>query len=387
MSEPAIALVFSPEPWVERLHRHLADHGGARVRQIVLDPTLAFEEHYDVLVVSHRWPGLTHRLVSTLAERGRAVLGVFDPDEPAGRDHLMSLGVAHVVSSDAPATQVVEVLAVLPRAAPVDVHADLRADRIVADGDRRARGSLVVTGAAGAGVTEVALAVAHACSRRRATVLVDAQERGASIALRLGLPLEPGLRDAVDAVEHAAGALNDSMTRVAPRFDVLPGMVAGALAPVPAHEASAVVAALVDTGRAVIVDAAADSAVGRALVPDADVVVFVAGASPLGVARTLAWASDHPSSSSGGYHVLLNRAPRERFRRGELERELVRTLGAVPVWFAPSDARVETAAWDGELVRRGPFSAAMERLAAAVLAAPGRHERRPGPRRRARSAA
>ena len=47
-NEPAIALVFSPEAWVERLHRHLADHGGARVRQIVLDPTLALDEAYDV---------------------------------------------------------------------------------------------------------------------------------------------------------------------------------------------------------------------------------------------------------------------------------------------------------------------------------------------------
>ena len=42
--EPTIALVFSPELWVERLHRHLTDHGGARVRQIVLEPTLALEQ-------------------------------------------------------------------------------------------------------------------------------------------------------------------------------------------------------------------------------------------------------------------------------------------------------------------------------------------------------
>ena len=61
--EPTIALVFSPEPWVERLHRHLADHGGARVRDIVLEPALALEDHYDTLVVSHRWPGLTRPFV------------------------------------------------------------------------------------------------------------------------------------------------------------------------------------------------------------------------------------------------------------------------------------------------------------------------------------
>ena len=50
--EPTIALVFSPERWVETLHRHLTDHGGARVRQIVLEPALALADEYDTLVVS-----------------------------------------------------------------------------------------------------------------------------------------------------------------------------------------------------------------------------------------------------------------------------------------------------------------------------------------------
>ena len=43
--EPTIALVFSPELWVERLHHHLTDHGGARVRQIVLEPALALRSY------------------------------------------------------------------------------------------------------------------------------------------------------------------------------------------------------------------------------------------------------------------------------------------------------------------------------------------------------
>src|SRR6266511_3644064 len=56
MPEPEVALVFSPESWVEGVHRHLTDHGGARVRQVVMDPALALEEDYDTLIVSHRWP-------------------------------------------------------------------------------------------------------------------------------------------------------------------------------------------------------------------------------------------------------------------------------------------------------------------------------------------
>jgi MinD-like ATPase involved in chromosome partitioning or flagellar assembly len=386
VSEPAIALVFSPEPWVERLHRHLADHGGARVRQIVLDPTLALEEHYDALVVSHRWPGLTHRLVAAVGERGRSVLGVFDPDEPAGRDHLRALGVDHVVAADEPVTRFVELLGELPRsrsdAWPAAPGPELRVDRAA-----HAAAGVVVTGGAGAGVTEVALALAHAGSRRRATVLVDARERGGALAVRLGLPLEPGLRDAVEAVEHAAGTLSDALTHVATRFDVLPGVTTGALAPAAPHEVQGVVAALVATGRAPVVDASADDGAGRALLADADAVVFVAAAAPTGVAHALAWASEHPALFPTTTHLVLNRAPRERFRRAELERELVRTLGPTKVWFLPTDARVDDAAWDGALVRRGPFVVGVERIAAALAAAVPSHDRHvPRRRRKGRAA-
>ncbi len=72
MSEPEVALAFTPDPWVEELHRHLTDHGGARVRSVLVEPTLALEESYDVLVAGHRWPPLTRALVGDLhAARSR----------------------------------------------------------------------------------------------------------------------------------------------------------------------------------------------------------------------------------------------------------------------------------------------------------------------------
>ena len=62
MAEPEIALVFSAEPWVEALHRYCSDHGGARVRQLLVDPVLALDEEYATLVSGHRWPALTPAL-------------------------------------------------------------------------------------------------------------------------------------------------------------------------------------------------------------------------------------------------------------------------------------------------------------------------------------
>ena len=41
MTEPEVALVFTAEPWVEELHRHLSDHGGARIRSLVVEQSIA----------------------------------------------------------------------------------------------------------------------------------------------------------------------------------------------------------------------------------------------------------------------------------------------------------------------------------------------------------
>jgi hypothetical protein len=75
-------------------------------------------------------------------------------------------------------------------------------------------------------------------------------------------------------------------------------------------------------------------------------------------------------------HIVLNRAPRHRFRRSELEFELCRTFTPAGVWCIPADRRVDDAVWRGALVPRGPFTAATARLACAADVAPA-----PAPRR------
>src|SRR5439155_17063948 len=84
---------FTAEPWVEELHRYLSDHGGARVRSLVVEQSVALEESYNVLVASHRWPDLTHAFVADVHLRARRELGVHDRAEPAGRVHLASVNV------------------------------------------------------------------------------------------------------------------------------------------------------------------------------------------------------------------------------------------------------------------------------------------------------
>ena len=113
MREVDIAIVFTPEPWVEHLHRRLTDHGGARVRHLIVDPAVALREPFETLVVSWRWPSLTRGFVTELHERGRTVLGVYDSLDESSRDILTHCGVDRVVTSDAPHHEFIEAFIVM----------------------------------------------------------------------------------------------------------------------------------------------------------------------------------------------------------------------------------------------------------------------------------
>ncbi|HEX5096992.1 MAG TPA: hypothetical protein VFX21_13290, partial [Acidimicrobiia bacterium] len=197
MAEPEVALVFTAEAWVEELHRHLTNHGGARVRQVVVEPTVALEEEYDVLVASHRWPALTRAFVADVHARGRSVLGVYDREEPAAREHLVALGVDQVQECDAGPQALADAVVALPA-------------RPLGDGPQHtsepappsAGQTIVVGGPPGSGRTEIAVALAGVLRG----ALVDADDVSPSIAARLGLPIEPNLRTAVDALEHGSGS-------------------------------------------------------------------------------------------------------------------------------------------------------------------------------------
>ncbi|MEX1007214.1 MAG: hypothetical protein WD271_05150 [Acidimicrobiia bacterium] len=383
--EPTIALVFSPELWVERLHRHLTDHGGARVRQIVLEPMLALEDEYDTLVVSHRWPGLTKPFIDAVQRRTRSVLGVFDPDEVAGREHLAALGVDATIASDAPVADFVEVIAALMPARLVEA----RGGEILTPDSVR-NGPTVVTGPSGAGTSEIALGLAAAVAARgERAVLVDADEIASSTATRLGVAIEPNLRSAIDAVEYGTGDLVAALVAVGrPAFDVLCGLPSlAAAAQIRPRDVLDVVGALGHLRSPVVVEVSGmpGAEIARAVVAEAGALVGVGAANPVGVTRLLAWVGTRPTNGTP-VHLVLNRAPTDRFQRAELTAEICRTFTPASLAFVPNDRRVERAAWAGELVFRGPFItcvAAVAQIAVPRSARPGRAARRSRRTRRA----
>jgi hypothetical protein len=212
--------------------------------------------------------------------------------------------------------------------------------------------------------------------------LLDAHDSAPSVAGRLGLPLEPNLHDAVDAAAHGLRPLDGCVVPILRAGRGRLVVVAGHPSPVAAAHVSTrdvldVVAALLRCHDFVVVDVEDGSTTGRAILDDADAVVAVAGASPVGVVRVLEWiAGAAGRGSTTPLHLVVNRAPRSRFRQEEIRAEVERTVRPSSVSWLPHDRSVESAAWDGAPVPRGSFRKACARLGQAVDPAAGGGRRR-----------
>ncbi len=377
MREPEVALAFTADLWVEELHRHLTDHGGARVRTLLVEPEGALEEAYDVLVAGHRWPALTRALVADVHAHGRAVVGVHDRDEAASREHLIALGVDALVDSDAGPDAFVRAIVSV-----ADRREERSQTRPIAAAPRAGR-MVTVGGPPGVGRTEIAIELALALGRETRALLLDADDVAPAIAARLQLPVEPNLRTAIDAVEHGRGAL-DRCILVEPtsRLRVVTGLPnATAWAQVRPSEVVRVAERLADDADVVVADGAGmleevgtstargRFATARALVAESDVLVAVCDPSPHGVARLLGWAVEALAlAPDAPVVVVVNRASDARFRRGELYEEIASSLPVVDVAFVPADRRVADAAWNGTPVGRGGFTRSVSEVAKLVAA-------------------
>ncbi|MFN8028664.1 MAG: hypothetical protein U0W40_20600 [Acidimicrobiia bacterium] len=377
----AIALVFSPDPWVELLHRFVADHGGARVRQLVVDRPVLDDEEFDVLVTGDggrpcrpRWWRQLPRVVSrswVCSTRGARREG----SPPRGRCRRRRGGRRRARE---------EIVGV------VGEQTDRRAGSATAGSpaptsllpENGASPVVLVAGAPGSGVTEeVGLALGVDLAGRSSTLLLDARLDGAGTSVRLGLPLSPNLRGAVDELLCGGDPAGSVLTLARSGLHVLTGFPNAASAgQVTVREVLDVVAALRPSfARLVLL---ADSEVRVALAADSDMVVVVAP-TPLGVARTTSLLADLPPRTRAARHVVVNRAPRDRFRVGELRAAFGALDDVASVHVLPDDSHVGDAAWDGVVVGDGPFVRSVAVVAALLAGESGR--RRPRAKREHRS--
>ena len=369
MGEIEVALAVSARLWPDRLHRFLADHGGARVRAQVLAPEDALAEMYEVLIIDDVSSFLTPRLIQELQQRQRMVLGVFDPaDGQDGKERLRECGVDQVIESEASAEEFVVAVRALVTLAP---------NRSVPEPEESSEpvtgGRLIAVGAppGGCGATEVAVSIATRLGRTSPTVLIDVDEVAPSVAQRLGLRLLPNLRTAIDVVQHRSGDLQRALQGYG-RVSVLCGFTGerdwAEVRPIELHD---VVMELRRRFRFLVANVgprleeagfgeSERSGVSRSVIAAADAVVGIGLAHPVSVSRTIAWSlAASALNPAAARSLLINRAPRSAFRRGEIRLEVARATG-VQAEFLPDDDRVEAASWVGKPVAGGRFRRAVD---------------------------
>ncbi len=374
MSEPELALALSARDWTDRLHRFLADHGGARVRVNAMSPEDLTHESFDVLLIDDSCSFLTPRLVMELSASGRRVIGVFDPDEFAdGKTRLRECGVVDVIEAYAHPDEfldriasVAEEMTIGRQEVPVE-PAQQPASRLP--------DVLVVAGCSGGvGVTEVAVGIAGWLTEHRLrVVLVDADRSHASLAQRLGLAPYPNLATALDLFDHSPSDLASALqTLDGSRMVVLAGVPPGADLPLfRPRQIADLVGHLGGMWDAVVVDAGTwsetDSSFPVSLIADCTRLVGVGTASPVGLSRMIDWTAEVARVRGAGVDLVINRAPRQRYHRAELVEEFTRAVRPRSLALISTDEAVEQAAWNGTVVGRSRFGRSLDSWLAVML--------------------
>lgn len=374
MSVPVLALAATPRDWAQRLHRYVADHGGARIRGTVLTASEALAEHYDVLVADDRTSFLNQRVVRRLHDTGRLVIGLYDPQDPQGKSDLVEWEVDDARPSDlAPGELVAAAAALTLRRGPAP--ATPQATPLAAPGTGagpaltppavapRAARLVAVSGSRGAGRTEVALGLAAALAQDSGAILVELDEANASLGPRLGLPAYPNLRAAVDWSRQGSAGAAAAVQRAEAGLGVLvAGPLPRALAPIPPDDLATVIGDLAALAPWLVVDLGES----RGWTPPAGAHHVVTGtATPVGAYRLGAVLADLPAP----VHAVVNRAPASAFRRWEFLDELRRAHTPRSLTTVPDDRTVFDASWRGRPGTRGAFGKAMRQLAAQIQAA------------------
>lgn len=380
MGETELGVVVSPRMWAERLHRFTVDHGGARVRARVLRAEDALVEDYQVLIVDDVTSFLNLRLVQKVQSSGRRVIGVFDSqDSESGRRRLLELGVDDVIDADASPDEFLKVISALD-VAFVERESEVIEQQVpgepIETSSHRGMLTVVAGGSGGVGATEVALELARQTGDMGSSaVLIDADNVAPTLTQRLGLAVHPNLRTAVDALLHRPDRLSSTLLK-SPHVSVVGGL-SNPKDWVEVRDGDVVelTKEFNTQGKDVLVnidthveDLSYYGGIGRyslarAMLAAADRIVLVGLGTPVGTARLLDWIAEaRPIMPNIPIHIVINRASKSSYERGEIKQEITRTFSPHSLTYMPEDRRVQEAAWAGECVKTGAFTKAMSGL-------------------------
>lgn len=333
----------------------------------------------EAAVVSSDLRGLDRTVLGRLAEHGVRVLGVYPPGDEGSERRLRQLGLGAVLPADAPTTDVDQALQRLEAPEPDSgasngsggghpavpgqgPAADPGLEQGVPDAQREHQ-VVAVWGPTGApGRTTLAVNLAAELARAGVpALLVDADTYGASVAQALGLLDEaPGIAAATRAADQGTldlPALARVAPEAAPRLRVLTGLPRADRWPELRDHAFVDVLAMarrlasvtvIDCGFCLEEDedltydtqAPQRNAVTLGAIAEADVVVAVGAADPVGLQRLVRGLQDLGRVVPDPPRVVVNKI-RSSAVGGDPERRvkdaLQRFAGVADPWFVPDD--------------------------------------------------
>lgn len=370
-----------------------------------------------VALVGAALPRVGRDVLSRVGACGVRIIGLVARGDLAGEQALRSIDVIDVLAVDAVSDPASAVVRIAERVAAAEAAAQGEgAGEVVAQdasaiagalaphsgqrgrttGDHDLRGHrrddadpagaragavIAVWGPPGApGVTSVAVGLADELARlQRDAFLVDADPVGGAVAVTLGMLQESsGLAIAARRADHGGldiDGLARTARRIRPGLRVLTGVDAPERGTLLRPAAVATVCrvarmmsevTVVDAGTAPVVDDGARAAVTRAVLGEADAIVVVGAADPVGMSR-LVPAIGHAQGFGVPVHVVVTRlrvGVLGRDGQGQVCEALRRHAGCVDVLTVPDDrAAYDEALREGRTVSEcAPRSAARTAL-------------------------
>jgi hypothetical protein len=364
----------SLSPWGQRLHGYVADHVSGLDIVLIRDPRAVVDAGFTAVCVDLGDPWVDRRFVERCDRAGLPIVGVYRTTD---LEHdAIDLGITMRMDATMPPPQMVDRLAMIDPPDPADSL--LRAlDFDAAPLQQRA--TLVIGGPVGTDPTEIGVALAAAMCVDGSTLLVDFNETDPSLAIRLGYQPTPNVATAASAMA-ANGALVEHLGRpqtglASFDFDVICGLPSGDdWNKLNEHDSVHLLAECDQNWSSVVAITGPmledlsgwvpRFSVSRRLLATAQHVLAVCDASPVGVMRFGQWLN-HANTKVPVLVVITGVPPKSRHAVGEVADRLASMCGerVDVIGWLPADPRVAIAAWNGDLVGRGPFNRAMSDIA------------------------
>ncbi len=410
MTDLVVGLAATKAPWSAAFRSYTRDHTQGIAVEVIMDRAslLRSAPRLDVLLVDDVMRTLSPSDVASAQHFGVYVIGLYDLSAGMGREHVVDLGVDHVIPAGTAPAELVVLVSEKRRLSPATTGAVLRASTPVDEHrtrlkPRRGLVSAWTKVSGGSGLTEAMVAAGEHLAKRHRVLVIEAEEVAPVLASRLLRSTDNGLAWAVSRAgqghtvlpQGLSGPREDGTAPVG-RFDVICG-TPGAAQVVPAadllrvlDEATAIYdQVLIETSWLVGAPSGRERfSAARAVLMLADRAVVLASPDPEGAARLVEWKA--AAFAAGGKALCwaaFGRARPSRYERSHLASLVQANTGRHPfvgVWFLPEDATVARARWNAELVWKGAWLKAVNGLADTATA--NRTTPRParaGPQRRA----